>query len=330
MSIFIAGGCGFIGLNLAEAWLTKGEHVILFDRNPIPSVAARAFSKLPGKYDAVKGDIRSKKSLNNTINMSEISLFYYGAAVTSNAQRELTNPRKILEINLIGLINALEVAHESRIKRVINISSGSAYGPIRLSVESKEPMREELTSSDPDTLYGITKFTSERIVRRYAELANLDAVSVRLAAIYGPWEIDSGSRDTLSPLMQVALIAKTGGKAILPRLDHQDWTYSRDVAKALIALGEARALHHDLYHITCRRQWAVADWCAALKKSFAKFEYEIATDSSNVDFHVATDRRPMSGDRLAKDIKHILPDDLDLAHTDYCTWIREYGDFWNK
>ena len=69
----------------------------------------------------------------------------------------------------------------------------------------------------------------------------MDIRSVRLAAVYGPWEVDSGARDTLSPFMQVALVSLSGETAILPRADRQDWVYSRDVATALLALMDVEA-----------------------------------------------------------------------------------------
>ena len=48
MNILIAGGAGFIGLNLAEAILRSGEHVVIYDPGAVPGAAQRTLDGLPG------------------------------------------------------------------------------------------------------------------------------------------------------------------------------------------------------------------------------------------------------------------------------------------
>jgi UDP-glucose 4-epimerase len=331
MSVFIAGGCGFIGLNLAEAWLKRGAEVILFDRNPLPPVAATAFAGLPGRVEVTVDDIRDPEAVADAMADRGITHAYYGAAVTSGPEREKAAPESVLEINLMGLVNVLKAAAGCGVGRLINISSGSAYGPVRLGIGWDGTLVEEVAPSDPDSLYAISKFASERVVRRYASLTGLDALSVRLAAIYGPWEIDSGARDTLSPQMQAALLARSGKPAVLARRDHQDWTYSRHVGEALVALGQAEAPAHDLYHVTCGHRWAVADWCERLAGHFPGFSHRLAKagETPSVNLHGERDRLPMSGERLAQDIGHRLPGDPAAAHEDFIAWIDAHGAFWD-
>jgi len=330
MSVFIAGGCGFIGLNLAEAWLRRGEHVVLFDRNPLHVEAARAFAALPGSLEVVQGDVQDAAMIGTALNAAAPDVVFYGAALTSGPDRERTHPEQVLGVNLMGLTHVLTAAAARPVTRLINISSGAAYGPSRLGVGWSGPLREEETPSAPDSLYGISKLASEQVVRRYAALSGLDAISVRLAAIYGPWEIDSGARDTLSPQMQAALLALDGGTAILPRRDRQDWTYSRDVAAALVALAKAPELAHDLYHVSCGTGWAVADWCARLGERYPDFSYRLAEagEAPTVNLHGDKDRLPMSTERLVRDVGHRLPDDLDLCLTDYLDWMQAHAAFW--
>ena len=40
----------------------------------------------------------------------------------------------------------------------------------------------------PESFYGVTKFASEGITKRYGELHDLETVSVRLSSPYGPME----------------------------------------------------------------------------------------------------------------------------------------------
>lgn len=332
MSIFIAGGCGFIGLNLAEAWLARGQHVVLFDRNPLHAAAARAFATLPGHCDVIGGDVRERDQIAAALAAHTVEIAYYGAALTSGPDRERAAPEQVLGVNLMGFVNLVQAAHGRGVGRIINISSGSAYGPTRHGQGWSGELIEDEAPADPDSLYGLSKFASERVGRRLAALLPHDIVSVRLAAIYGPWEIDSGARDTLSPQMQAALLALDGGTAVLARRDHQDWTYSRHVAAALVALAETPRLAHDLYHISCSRRWAVIDWCERLTAAYPGFIARLTAPGENptVDLHGTTDRLPMSTARLVADTDHRVPDDIAADHTDLLEWMAECGSFWQR
>jgi len=331
MRALIAGGCGFVGLNIAEALLRRGDDAILFDANPLHGSAARAFDALPGTYVVYRGDVRDPASVAAAFEHGGVDAVFYGAAMTSGPERERTAPDQVLQVNLLGFVNVLTAAAWSGgVRRVINIGSGSAYGPYRMVGDGA--LVEEETPSAPESLYGITKHASEAVGRRLGILLDLDVRSVRLAAVYGPWEIDSGARDTLSPLMQAALVALAGGRAVLPRRDRQDWVYSRDVATALLALMDAASPSHDLYHIVSETPCGVVDWCAALDRKYPDFSQDMATggEGANINLHGDSDRRPLSGARLTADIGHTLPDDPNTAFADFLDWMGQHGAFWAK
>jgi nucleoside-diphosphate-sugar epimerase len=331
MRALIVGGCGFVGLNIAEALLRRGDSAVLFDANPLHPAAAAAFDALPGELAVLQGDVRDANSVRGAFSRPAIEAVFYGAAMTSGPAREREAPAQVLQVNLLGLVNVIQAAAEqATVRRVINIGSGSAYGSHRLVGQGA--LEEDLTPSAPESLYGITKHASEAVGRRLGELLEIDVCSVRLAAVYGPWEVDSGARDTLSPLMQAALAARQGGRALLPRRDSQDWVYSRDVAVALLALMAAPAPRHDLYHIASATPCGVMDWCAALAGQYPDFRYALATAEApaNIDLHGDTDRRPLSGARLTADIGHTLPNDPNAAFTNFLDWMDQHKAFWEE
>jgi UDP-glucose 4-epimerase len=332
MRALVIGGCGFVGLNLAEALLRRGDGAVLFDANPLHPVAAAAFAGLPGELTVLQGDVRDANSVLESFSGPAIDAVFHGAAMTSGPARERDAPAQILQVNLLGLVNVIKAAAEQgTVRRVINIGSGSAYGRHRL--EGQGALVEDQSPSAPESLYGITKHASEAVGRRLGALLEIDVRSVRLAAVYGPWEIDSGARDTLSPLMQAALVARRGGQAVLPRRDSQDWVYSRDVALALLALMEAPSPPHDLYHhIASATPSSVMDWCAALAGQYPDFQFALASDETpaNINLHGDTDRRPLSGASLTADIGHTLPSDPNAAFTNFLDWMDQYGAFWEK
>ncbi len=58
MTIFVTGGSGFVGLNLLEALLDRGDSVVSLSLSPPPERAKRVFDRLPGTLRHVNGDVR--------------------------------------------------------------------------------------------------------------------------------------------------------------------------------------------------------------------------------------------------------------------------------
>lgn len=96
-------------------------------------------------------------------------------------------------------------------------------------VQETQPLRV-------DMLYGISKSAAEVIVSRICSLNGLSYVIERVATAFGPWEHDSGYRDTLSPAYQLTRKARAGERAVLLRDKTSNWHYGRDAAAALITL----------------------------------------------------------------------------------------------
>lgn len=330
--LLVLGGCGFIGLNLAEAALHDGQEVVIADLHPPHRVAARSFDALPGRWRHVALDVTDADGVDAVLRQHGGAGIFYGATVTSGEDRERERPDSVLTVNLLGLTHALSAAARHARPRFINLSSGSAYGAAGTAEGGAiAPLDEGASPARPDTLYGVTKLASEGICRRLAALTGLDAFSVRLSTIYGPWELDSGARDTLSAPMQAAILAMRGEQAVVARRDARDWTYSRDVAQALLALMAAPRHDHDLYHISTGASCSVLDVAEALGTHFAGFSARIAAggESTNVELHGERDRCVMSPRRLERDIGHRVPTDLSSAVADFAGWIRAHPGYWD-
>ncbi len=93
---------------------------------------------------------------------------------------------------------------------------------------------------------------------------------------------------------------------------------------------DAPAPGHDLYHIASATPCSVADWCEALARQYSGFRHGIADTaaSASINLHGDRDRRSLSGDRLAVDIGHTLPDVPAVAFTDFLDWMARHGAFW--
>jgi nucleoside-diphosphate-sugar epimerase len=329
MTVLITGGAGFIGLNIVEALIERGESVVIFDRMA-PLALARAELSSHGTELAIEvGNICDPDAVRRVVRDRRSRRIIHAAAVTSDPNREAREPQLIFDVNVGGTLNVLTAAQSAGCERFIYVGSGAAYG--RTHDEGKT-LHEDASPSQPVDLYGISKFSAERAALRLGNVCKLDVIAVRLGSVFGPWEFDTGVRDFLSPQFQVAGMAVRGEHAIVPPVQPwRDWVYSRDIAAALIALLTAPAPKHRCYHVTSGADWGGSffAFCDALAAAYPNFSWRLARpgEEANVDFRAASDRSPMSIERLGHDIGFHAGFTPREAYADYLEWIGKHPDF---
>jgi nucleoside-diphosphate-sugar epimerase len=94
------------------------------------------------------------------------------------------DPHKVIEINVLGTANLLEIARVHGMRRLVFCSSTSAYGPteppaLGTGIKEEAPLR-------PSRVYGASKAAAEQILAGYRAQCSLDAVSIRLSWVFGP------------------------------------------------------------------------------------------------------------------------------------------------
>jgi UDP-glucose 4-epimerase len=298
VKILIFGGTGFVGINIAAALLGRGHGVTLFDRADLPRAARQVFAGYGDLLKLVQGDVTEPHAVEKIIAGSYDAIIL-GAAITAGPARDAADPLSILQVNLMAQLPILRAARRSGVGRVINLSSGSAYG----AAAFRHTLLDEETACDPVSLYAITKYASERVAARLAELWQADIVSVRLSAVFGPWERATGSRDTPSPQMQIIAAMQRGGEAILSRPGIRDWIYASDVADAVTLLLEAAKPAHRLYNISTGREWSALQWGQELAALHPGFVCRLADsgEAPTVDLHSEADRAPLSVSRIEQE-----------------------------
>ncbi len=322
MSVIITGGAGFIGLNVAERLLRRGEDVVLFDLNAPPTWALDALGSVAGgQPDFVKGDVCSPDDIDRAIEDHGATRLVHGAAITADIHRERRAARTIAEVNLVGAIETLEAALRHGITRVVQLSTGSVYG----TSGTAKPLLDETDLPCPDSLYSITKFAAERTGLRYRNTRGLDLVAVRLGMAFGRYEYDTGRRDTLSLPLQLIENAERGIDAVLPAGSGGDWVYATDVADGILALLDAKG-GQDLYHLSSGRRWSTDDWAACLTGHFPDFRWRSSTapDEVTIGRSAPTPRAPFSIERLRRDHGFAPQFNLDMACEDILAWRSKF------
>lgn len=321
MTIMITGGSGFVGLNITSALLARGETVVLFGPAAPPPAAAAHLAGLPGRHVMVSGDVCARAAVVDAMKTHGVTRIVHGAAITAGIDRESRAARTIAEVNLGGTIDVLEAALACGIRRVVQLGTGSVYGPVPAGVEALD----ESFPPVPESLYGITKYAAERVAVRYRRTRGLDVVVGRLGVVFGRWEYETGVRDTLSVPLQLLQRAAAGETAVFRPGLPDDWVYAADIADAVAALLDAPAPAHDVYHLATGGRWSLLDWCARLKAALPGFTYEMTEDAArhNVGTAAPLARPPFRVERLADDIGFRARFGPAEAFADYLAWYRE-------
>jgi UDP-glucose 4-epimerase len=296
--ILVFGGTGFVGLNIAGALLARGHAVTLFDRAGLPPAARQAFARHADRLTTVLGDVTDRQAIADVVAAGHQAIVL-GAAITAGPARDAADPESILQVNLLAQLPILIAARRSGVARIVNLSSAAVYGAAGV----RHKLLDEATACDPETLYAISKFASEKVAARLAALWQTEVISVRLSGVFGPWERETGMRDTLSPQLQIMAIMREHGEAVLPRPGVKDWIYAPDVADAVALLIEAARPQHSLYNISTGREWSALQWGQDLAALHPGFVCRLAEpgEAPTIDLHGPADRAPLSVLRLEQE-----------------------------
>jgi UDP-glucuronate 4-epimerase len=326
MRILLTGAAGFVGLALTEGLLSAGHEVMAFDRNPLPGTARSAFTALPGRLTEAQGDVRRPEDIAAALRAHRPEALVIGAAITAGSARERSEPLPVVEVNIGGAAATLQAvaAQNSPPARLLLLSSNAVYGA---GLPGELHFDEAVSVPRPANLYGVTKWTAELVALQLASSMGLDLHVARLGTCFGPWERDTGVRDTLSPPFQILQRAVAGEEVVLPRPGRRDWLYSRDMALGLRSLLEAPSLASACYNLGGGRVWPLTDWCQVLADCFPGLRWRIAAlgEDATIDLYATQDRPPMRVARLAKETGFAADRTAAAMAADFLAWHGMHG-----
>lgn len=170
----VTGGAGFIGTNIVNALLERGDRVRVIDNY----IGGKKEDRFLDGAEYVEGDIRDMGVVRSV--MTGIDGVFHQAAVP-RVPYSVEHPRETNEHNVTGTVNVLEAAREAGVKRVLFATSSSVYGTDEsIAVSEDMPKR-------PQSPYALQKLAGQEYCRLFSELYGLETVSLCYFNIYGQY-----------------------------------------------------------------------------------------------------------------------------------------------
>ncbi len=231
-TILLTGAYGLVGHSVHRQLQAAGRTVIALD---LTSAAE------PG-YPIMPVDVRDTHRLHAVaLSAGPIDAVIHCGAF-SGPMLARDNPNLLIDVNLNGTANLLELARLHGVPRFVLCSSVSAVGhtPAGMTlVDENVPLR-------PTTVYGATKAAAEALVQGYAAQHGVSGVCLRIGWVYGPRRTTSCDiRDMIASGLSGQPFSRPRGQTALRQYVHAD-----DVARALILAADAPAPRQLAYLIT--------------------------------------------------------------------------------
>jgi len=231
----VTGGAGFIGSNIVEELLRRGDSVVVLDdfstgRRSNLEGALRARAAGSPAPEIIEGDIRDVPTVSRAVR--GVTHVMHQAALPS-VQRSVEDPMSSHAVNATGTLNLLIAARDAGVKRFVYASSSSAYG------DSPTLPKVESMPTAPLSPYAVGKLAGEHYCRIFHGLYGLETISLRYFNIFGPRQDPKSQYAAVVPNFMNAVTLRKPPIVFGDGLQSRDFTYIANAVDANLKACEA-------------------------------------------------------------------------------------------
>lgn len=265
MRTLVTGGAGFIGSNLVDDLVERGDEVTVVD-----DLSSGKRENLEGALNAGVelqiGDIRDREAVEKAFTASEPELVFHLAA-QMDVRRSMEDPGFDASVNVVGTANLLDAARRHGVGRFVNTSTGGAiYG------ETDVMPTPETVTPEPVSPYGQSKQCAELYCGWAGRLYGLPTVTLRYGNVYGPRQDPAGEAGVIAIFCGRVL---NGERPIVfgDGTATRDYTYVSDIVAANLAAADNREAA-GAFNIGTGVESSVLEMIEALRKASGAEELE--------------------------------------------------------
>lgn len=260
MKVLITGGAGFIGSNLADRLIARGDSVLVIDNY---STGRRDNLSPSPSLKVVEGSIASKELVDGCFDEFKPEIVIHAAASYKDPENWVEDTQS----NVLGTANITQAAKRLKVKRIIYFQTALCYGlnPIEQPISINHPIRPEASS------YAITKTAGENFI----QLSGVDFISFRLANAYGPRNL-SGPLPTFFHRL-------TNNKPCFVMETRRDFIFVNDLVDCVMGAVDGKG-KRGMYHISSGSDFSIKElFDATLQALSVKLEKEVEVRPRNPD-----------------------------------------------
>ncbi len=260
MRVLITGGAGFIGSHLAEYWQDRAEVRVL------DSLRSGYRSNLDGiKAEFIEGDIRDREAVRRA--MEGVDYVFHLAALIS-VPESMEKIAECVDLNVTGLLVALEEAARAGVKKLCFSTSAAIYG------NNPEVPKRETMYPEPMSPYAITKLDGEYYCDMFSRTGKLKTACLRYFNVFGPRQDPKSAYAAAVPIFTAKAVANEKITIYGDGEQTRDFIYVKDIVAANVFMAE-----HDfegVYNIAYGGKITINDLVAMIRKvtgSSSEIEY---------------------------------------------------------
>lgn len=242
----VTGGGGFVGSNIVQTLLERGERVRVLDN--FATGRQQNLADLANEIELIEGDIRDPQVTARAV--AGVDYVLHQAALGS-VPRSVQDPITSNDVNVNGTLNMLWAAKQAGVKRFVTASSSSVYG------NTPQLPKEEAMSPNPISPYAVSKLACERYTMSFHAVYGLPTVALRYFNVFGP------KQDPLSQYAAVIprfITAVKKGEAPVVYGDGEqsrDFTFIENVVQANLLACTAPAAPGQFMNIACGDRYSL-------------------------------------------------------------------------
>lgn len=253
----VTGGAGFIGSNIVEELLERGQKVRVLDNFS----TGKRENILPflDKIELIEGDIRDYRVVREAV--EGVDFILHQAALPS-VPRSIKDPITTNEVNVSGTLNILDAALDAKLKRVVYASSSSIYGNSEVL-----PKREDMPPN-PLSPYAVSKLAGEKYCQVFSQIYGLETVCFRYFNVFGPRQEPNSQYSAVIPKFIATM--KKGERPVIygDGKQSRDFTYVTNVVKANILACKLDDVVGEVFNIACGERYSLIDLVNKLNEIF--------------------------------------------------------------
>jgi nucleoside-diphosphate-sugar epimerase/SAM-dependent methyltransferase len=175
MKVFITGGTGFLGTNLALQHARMGDQVVVLSKEATEVERENARDLKEAGVEVLLGSVTDQNLLERGCQSTD--RIYHIAA----AMREANVPDQVFwDVNVEATRQLLELSRKAGVSRLVYCSSIGAMG------KSLQKPADENTPCNPQDIYQVTKRAAEQLCLEFQKEHDFPLSIVRPADVYGP------------------------------------------------------------------------------------------------------------------------------------------------